>query len=87
MSDRGRGRSNNGHGGRNTHGGKSFNGNSNGNKSTSKSSNKSLSDYIYYLGSAKQAADYETTTCLIRNHIKKAFNFGNDIAKALEGKN
>ena len=51
---------------------------------TNKSLKKSLSDYVYYLGSAKQAADYETTTEFLINHIKKTFNFGNDIGTALE---
>jgi hypothetical protein len=41
-------------------------------------------DYIYYLGSAKQAADYETTTEFLINHIRKTFPSGNDIATALE---
>jgi hypothetical protein len=43
-----------------------------------------LSDSIYYLGSAKQAADYKTTTDFLINHIKKTFNFGNDIGTAQE---
>ena len=43
-----------------------------------------MSDYVYYLGSAKQAADYETTTEYLIKHIRKTFSFGNDIATALE---
>ena len=45
---------------------------------------KSLNDYMYYLGSARQASDYEKTTEYLINHIKKSFNFGNDIGTALE---
>ena len=44
---------------------------------------KTLSDYNYYLGSAKQASDYETTTQYIINHVKKTFDYGNDIGQAL----
>ena len=46
---------------------------------------KEITDYVYYLGTAKQASeyDYETTTFFIINHIKKEFEFGNDIAVAL----
>jgi hypothetical protein len=54
-------------------------------KSTSyKPAKKTLADSIYYLGSAKQAADYETTTEFLINHIQKTYNFGNDIGTALE---
>ena len=45
---------------------------------------KSLTDYNYYLGSAKQASDYETTTSFILNTILKEYEYGNDIATALE---
>jgi hypothetical protein len=44
---------------------------------------KNLTDYNYYLGSATQAADYETTTEFIINYIKKTFDYGNDIGTAL----
>ena len=43
-----------------------------------------MSDYVYYLGSATQAAYYETTTEYLIKHIRKTFSFGNDIATALE---
>jgi hypothetical protein len=88
MSGRGRGRGNSGRG--------RSNGNTSGrsNSSTSNSSGsgkhncklskKTLSDYIYYLGSAKQAADYETTMDFIKSHIIKTFTFGNDIATVLD---
>jgi hypothetical protein len=39
---------------------------------------------MYYVGSAKQAADYETTTDYLINFIKRTFDFGNDIGTALE---
>ena len=45
---------------------------------------KSLKDYNYYLGSSKQASDYESTTQFIINHIKKTYNHGKDIAEALK---
>jgi hypothetical protein len=45
---------------------------------------KTLSDRIYYLCSAKQAADYETTTQFLINHKKKTVSFGNNIGTALE---
>ena len=44
---------------------------------------KTLSDHNYYLGSSKQASDFETTTEFIINHIKKTYTDGKDIAKAL----
>ena len=44
---------------------------------------KSLTDYNYYLGSAKQASDYQTTTEFRTNYIVKTFDFGDDISKAL----
>jgi hypothetical protein len=45
---------------------------------------KSVNDYNYYLGSAKQASDYETTTKFLINYIKKTFNYGSDIGQALK---
>ena len=44
---------------------------------------KTISDYNYYLGNARQAWDYETTTEFVINHIKKTYTDGKDIAKAL----
>ena len=43
-----------------------------------------VTDYSYYLGSAKQASDYETTTEFLINYIKKLYDYGNDIGTALE---
>jgi hypothetical protein len=87
MSGRGRGCNNNGRG-RGSYGTErsSMNPtqNTSGNKTTYKPSKKTLSDSIYYLGSAKQAADYKTTTQFLINHIRKTINFVNDIGAALE---
>jgi Reverse transcriptase (RNA-dependent DNA polymerase) len=52
-----------------------------------KSSKNTLEDNMYYLGSVKQAADYEKTTDYLINHIKKNFDFGNDIGTTLEDLN
>ena len=41
---------------------------------------KSIEDYYYYVGSSKQAADYNLTTEQIINHIKKEYDRGVDIA-------
>jgi len=51
------------------------------NKSTVK---KDLKDFNYYLGTSRQATEYEITTEFIKNHIKKEFDYGNDIATALD---
>ncbi|KAL7572989.1 hypothetical protein ACA910_007487 [Epithemia clementina (nom. ined.)] len=45
---------------------------------------KGLSDYMYYLGSAKTAADYEVTTRFLMNWIRKNYEYGEDIASSLE---
>jgi hypothetical protein len=49
-----------------------------------KSPKKSLQDYVYYIGSAKQVSDFLTTTEYIINYIRRTFTQGNDIANALE---
>ena len=87
MTGRGRGRGNGGRGRGNTSGRSNsststYSGGSN--KTNYKPLKKTLSDHICYLGSAKQAADFGTTTEFILNHIKKTFNFGNDIATAID---
>jgi hypothetical protein len=51
---------------------------------TSTMTKRSLTDYNYYLGSAKQVSDYKTTTEFITNHIKKIFDYGNDIGTTPE---
>lgn len=57
-----------------------------GNISTTSSAGKKqyVTDFNYYLGSSKQASDYETTTEFLINHIKKLYDYGNDIGSALE---
>ena len=45
---------------------------------------KSLQDYVYHIGSAKQASDYVTVTKYLLNRICKTYTFGDDIANALE---
>jgi hypothetical protein len=45
---------------------------------------KTLTDYNYYLGSAKQASDYENTTDFLINYIKKTYDDGEDVATALK---
>ena len=44
---------------------------------------KSIDDYYFYVGSSKQASDFEITAEYAVNHIKKTFERGNDIAEAL----
>ena len=44
---------------------------------------KSLSDYMYYLGSAKQASDYQVTTAYLINHIQKIFDLSEAIGDTL----
>ena len=43
-----------------------------------------VTDFNYYLGSSKQASDYETTTEFLINHIKKLYDYGYDIGTALD---
>jgi hypothetical protein len=45
---------------------------------------KTLADYMYYLGSAKQAADYDNRTEYLTKYINTTFIFGHDIASLLE---
>jgi hypothetical protein len=51
------------------------------NKNTVK---KELKDFNYCLGTSRQATEYKMTTEFIKNHIKKEFDYGNDIATALD---
>ena len=77
------GRGNAGRGGRSSNFNRNRNSSSTTKSSTSKSK-KTLADHVYYVGSAKQASDYVTTTQFIINHIKKQYDHGEDIAFALE---
>lgn len=77
MSPSGRGR-----GGRGGRSGRRYQRtNNNNNRNTKK---KSLVDHNFYVGSAKQASDYEVTANFIINHIKKTYDNGIDIATALD---
>ena len=44
---------------------------------------KTVKDYFFYIGSKRQASDFEVCSEFLINHIKKDFNRGNDIAEAL----
>jgi hypothetical protein len=44
---------------------------------------KNVEDYVYYVGSNKQASDFETTNEFMINYIKRTYTRGNDIAEAL----
>jgi hypothetical protein len=48
-----------------------------------KESKKSIKDWNYYIGSAKQATEYEAITEYLINLIKGTFECGNDIAMAI----
>ena len=68
------------------HGGRGGRGNSHTNSKDAKSAGKkkkTLEDYYFYLGSLKQASNYETAADFIINHIKKGYNRGRDIAESL----
>ena len=47
-------------------------------------SKKSITDWNYYIGSAKQASEFEAITEFLLNHIREKFEYGNDIAKAID---
>ena len=79
MSGRGRGR-----GGRGERG--KFQGKSSVSSTTrneNQETKKSAKDWNYYIGSAKQASDFEATTEYLVNHIKETFDYGGDIAMAI----
>ena len=68
---------------------KKFNYKKGGGKGKSNTSNntknkKQLSDWVYQLGTAKQASDYENTTSYLVNYIQSKFEYGEDIGRALE---
>ena len=72
--------------GRGTHSsGRGRGGHFNRNRSQQKTeSKKTLQDYTFYIGSAKQASDYNTVSRFLINHIHKTYTNGDDIANALE---
>jgi hypothetical protein len=81
MSGRGRGRDN--YGGRRSRGrvNARTKGSNSGNKNPGR---KSIQDYVYYIGSAKQASDFVVITKYLINHIRKTYRCGDDIGTALE---
>jgi hypothetical protein len=51
-----------------------------------KTSKKSITDWSYYIRSAKQASEFEANknTKFLLNYIREQFKFGNNIAKAID---
>jgi hypothetical protein len=49
-----------------------------------KPTKRTLVDNVYYLGSVKQAYDYESTTDILINYVKKTFDYGKAIGTVLE---
>jgi hypothetical protein len=47
-------------------------------------SKKSITDWNYYISSAKQASEFEATTEFLLNYIREQYKFGNNIAKAID---
>jgi hypothetical protein len=69
---------------RNYSSGKNNSSTSCGDSSEYKPSKKTLADHVYFNRTAKQTADYQTTTYYFTNHIPKTCEFGSDIAFALK---
>ena len=44
---------------------------------------KGIEDYLFYIGTSKQASDFEISSKFIINYIKRTFERGNDIAESL----
>ena len=44
---------------------------------------KTIEDYFFYVGSSKQASDYETTAEFLINYIQRTFDDGRDVAVSL----
>ena len=89
----GRGRQGRGRGGRGYRNRRNNNTNSGSNTNTNRRNanqpkqRKVLSDYIYYVGSARQASDFNVITEYLINYIRMKFSYGGDITKALEDQN
>ena len=58
-------------------------GDSNRSKDKNPKKKKTLEDHYFYVGSSKQASDFETTYTFLLNYIKRTYDRGNDIAEAL----
>ena len=72
---------------KNNRGGRGWGKSDNNKKKSTKdkpSKRKNIGDYIYHIGSAKQASDYVTVTSYIINYIRRTLPKGEDIARALE---
>ena len=52
-------------------------------KNKSNNFKNKVEDFVFYIGSAKQASDYVNTAEYLINFIKKTYDDGNDIADAL----
>jgi hypothetical protein len=65
-------------------GGQKPQGNNKSNGTSKLETKKGLTDYNYYLGSARQVLDYKTTTKFLINYIKKTFDYGSNIGQALK---
>ena len=70
---RGRGRNNNNSNGKN-------------NNSNKTAGRKTLADHVYLIGLAKQASEYSVITQFITNHIRKSYDYGDDIGDALKSR-
>ena len=46
-------------------------------------SKESITDWNYYIGSAKQTTEFEAITEFLINHVKETYEYGNNIAKAI----
>jgi hypothetical protein len=58
-------------------------GNCNNDKDFKATNKKTLEDYYFHVGSAKQASNYKSAADFIINHIKKEYDSGQDIAESL----
>ena len=75
------GRSEDRHAGRGGRG--RFNRNNQYSQQKSEKKKKTIEDYCFYVGSSKQASDFETTSEFILNYVKKTYHRGNDISESL----
>ena len=75
------GRSEDRHAGRGGRG--RFNRNNQYSQQKSEKKKKTIEDYYFYVGSSKQASDFETTSECILNYVKKTYHRGNAISESL----
>ena len=45
---------------------------------------KTVEGYLFYVGSRKQAQDYEIMAEFVANHTKNTFDCGNDVAEEMQ---